>query len=49
VVGFDVWYALPNQGREAVITVIVTFLDKKDVSNLTDDVSFTNQVTVQVQ
>src|SRR6266498_2378502 len=42
VVGFDVWYALPNQGREAVITVIVTFLDKKDVSNLTDDVSFTN-------
>ena len=49
VVGFDVWYALPNQGREAVVTVIVTFLDKKDVSNLTDDISFTNQVTVTVQ
>ena len=49
VVGFNVWYALPNQGREAVVTVIVTFLDKKDVTNLTDDISFTNQVTVQVQ
>ncbi len=49
VVGFNVWYALPNQGREAVVTVIVTFLDKKDVTNLTDDVSFTNQVTVRVE
>src|SRR2546425_3262052 len=45
VVGFNVWYALPNQGREAVGTVIVTFLDKKDVTNLTDDISFTNQGT----
>jgi len=49
LVGFNVWYALPNQGREAVVTVIVTFLDKKDVTNLTDDVSFTNQVTVRVE
>ena len=49
VVGFDVWYDLPNLGREAVITVIITFLDKKDVNNLTDDVSFTNQVTTKVQ
>jgi len=48
-VGFNVWYALPNQGREAVVTVIVTFRDKKDVNNLTDDVSFTSQVEVQVQ
>ena len=49
VVGFNVWYALPNLGREAVVTVIVTFLDKKDVNNLTDDISFTSQVAVKVQ
>ena len=49
VVSFNVWYALPNLGREAVVTVIVTFLDKKDVNNLTDDISFTSQVAVKVQ
>jgi hypothetical protein len=32
-----------------VVTVIVTFLDKKDVNNLTDDISFTSQVAVKVQ
>jgi hypothetical protein len=29
-VGFDVWYDLPNQGREALVTVGLTFEDDDD-------------------
>ena len=29
-VGYDVWYDLPNGGREALITVAFTFQDDKD-------------------
>ena len=49
-VGFQVWYALPNQGRECVATVTVNFLDQKGTPNDTsDDVSFSQSLDVQVQ
>jgi hypothetical protein len=31
--GFDVWYDLPNQGREALVTVSFAFEYEKDSSN----------------
>jgi hypothetical protein len=43
-VGFDVWYDLPNQGREALITVSFTFTYTDD-----DDDEFTYSKNLQVK
>jgi hypothetical protein len=41
-VGFDVWYDLPNKGREALVTVTFSFLDDNGSS-------FSESTSVQVQ
>jgi len=41
-VSFDVWYDLPNKGREALVTMTFSFLDDNDQS-------FSEQTTVQVR
>jgi hypothetical protein len=43
-VGFDVWYDLPNQGKEALVTVAFTF-DHEDK----DDNTYTYSDTVKVK
>jgi hypothetical protein len=43
-VGFDVWYDLPNQGKEALVTVAFTF-DYEDE----DDNTYTYSDTVKVK
>lgn len=43
-VGFDVWYDLPNQGKEALVTVAFTF-DHED----SDDNTYTYSDTVKVK
>jgi hypothetical protein len=41
-VTFDVWYDLPNKGREALVTVAFSFTDDNDSS-------FSETTSVQVQ
>jgi hypothetical protein len=41
-VGFDVWYDLPNKGREALVTVTFSFLDDNSSS-------FSESTSVKVQ
>lgn len=49
-VGFQVWFALPNQRRECVATVGFTFIDRKGTPNDTsDDVAFSKSLDVQIQ
>lgn len=40
-VGFDVWYRLPNGGKEALVTVGMSFKDK-------DDNTYSDTVQVKV-
>jgi hypothetical protein len=40
-VGFEVWYDLPNQGREALVTVSLSFQDD-------DNNSYSDQIQVKV-
>jgi hypothetical protein len=40
-IGFDVWYDLPNRGREALITVALSFKDD-------DDATYSKTVQVRV-
>lgn len=49
-VGFQVWFALPNQRRECVATVGFTFIDRKGTPNDTsDDIAFSKSFDVQIQ
>lgn len=48
-VGFQVWYALPNKGRECVATISVGFLDQKGTSDTSDDVGFSKTLDVQIR
>lgn len=49
-VGFQVWYALPNERRECVATVTVTFIDQKGTpTDTSDDVTFTKALDVEIQ
>jgi hypothetical protein len=48
-VAFDVYYDLPNLGREAVVTATFTYLDEKDQDDDFDDFQFTESVQVRVQ
>jgi hypothetical protein len=49
-IGFQVWYALPNNRRECVATVGLSFVDRKGTpDDNSDDVGFSQSLDVQIQ
>jgi len=56
-VQFDVWYDLPNLGREALVTVTFTILDKQEADDAEDsddnddlnDITFSKSIDVRIQ
>jgi hypothetical protein len=49
-IGFDVWYDLPNKGKEALITVALTFdyEDQDDIDGDGEDDTYTYSDTAEV-